>query len=80
MATYELSFENIKKGIKHPVRALDEVVLDYAFRLPMATLNGFRTIGTNVFDRDWDVLILLDTCRVDALREVKSERSSVGDC
>jgi len=24
----------------------------------------------NVYDRDWDVLILLDTCRVDALRQV----------
>lgn len=30
-------------------------------------------IGTNVFERDWDALILLDTCRVDALREVAHE-------
>lgn len=27
-------------------------------------------IGTNVFDREWDALVLLDTCRVDALREI----------
>jgi hypothetical protein len=32
-----------------------------------------RPIGTNVFERDWDVLLLLDTCRVDALREVEEE-------
>lgn len=30
-------------------------------------------IGTNIFSRDWDVLVILDTCRVDALREVAPE-------
>ncbi|SEP20867.1 hypothetical protein SAMN05216388_10453 [Halorientalis persicus] len=30
-------------------------------------------IGTNVFEREWDVLIVLDACRVDALRQVQSE-------
>jgi hypothetical protein len=29
--------------------------------------------GTNVFERDWDVMVLLDTCRVDALRAVADE-------
>jgi hypothetical protein len=31
--------------------------------------------GTNVYDRDWDLLIVLDTCRVDALRAVAGEYS-----
>lgn len=30
-------------------------------------------IGTNVFELDWDVLLILDTCRVDALKEVAPE-------
>lgn len=30
-------------------------------------------IGTNVFERDWDVLVVLDACRVDALRAVQDE-------
>lgn len=30
-------------------------------------------LGTNVYDRDWEVLVILDTCRVDALREVAPE-------
>ena len=30
-------------------------------------------IGQNIFDRDWELLILLDTCRVDALKEVAPE-------
>jgi len=30
-------------------------------------------LGTNVFERDWDALIILDACRVDALRAVSDE-------
>ncbi len=30
-------------------------------------------LGTNVFEREWDALLVLDACRVDALREVASE-------
>lgn len=29
--------------------------------------------GTNVYDRDWDVLVVMDTCRADALQEVADE-------
>jgi len=29
--------------------------------------------GTNVFDREWDVLVVLDTCRVDSMRRVAPE-------
>jgi hypothetical protein len=30
-------------------------------------------IGTNIFDEEWDVLVVLDACRIDALREVQNE-------
>lgn len=30
-------------------------------------------VGANIFDEEWDVLIALDACRVDALREVAPE-------
>jgi len=30
-------------------------------------------VGTNVYDREWDVLVILDACRVDTLREVADE-------
>jgi hypothetical protein len=36
-------------------------------------------LGTNVFDKEWDLLILLDTCRVDALRAVAPEYDFLGD-
>lgn len=35
-------------------------------------------IGTNVFDLDWDALIILDACRVDALQEVAPEYDFIG--
>lgn len=30
-------------------------------------------LGTNVYEHEWDTLILLDTCRVDALKDVAEE-------
>jgi len=73
MSDHSLTLSNIKKGLKNPTRALDEFVLDYVYRTPAIVLNGARTIGTNVFDREWDALIVLDTARVDALRMVEDE-------
>jgi len=37
------------------------------------TVTSRYPLGTNVFDRDWDLLLLLDACRVDAMREVAPE-------
>jgi hypothetical protein len=79
MPNFELTLENIKKAIKSPTRAIDEVVLDYAYRTPAVGLNGIRTIGTNVFDQEWDVLIVLDTARVDALQAVVDEYDFIGE-
>lgn len=43
------------------------------------TVTSRYPIGTNVFQRDWDVLVLLDTCRVDALRQVSPEFEFLSD-
>jgi hypothetical protein len=34
-------------------------------------------IGQNIYEEDWDMLIILDACRVDALREVAPEYSFI---
>jgi hypothetical protein len=39
----------------------------------------WRTYGTNFFERDWDLLIILDTCRVDAMEAVADEYEFVQD-
>ncbi|WP_138007348.1 hypothetical protein [Halalkalirubrum salinum] len=36
-------------------------------------------IGTNVYERDWDLLIILDACRVDTLIEVAPEYDFIED-
>lgn len=36
-------------------------------------------LGTNVYDREWDLLVVLDACRVDALRTVAPEFDFLGD-
>lgn len=79
MLKHSLTWDNIKKGLKNPKQAVDETVLELALRLPLTYLNTKTTVGTNMFSRDWDVLILLDTCRVDALREVASEYGFLSD-
>ncbi|MFC5367910.1 hypothetical protein [Salinirubrum litoreum] len=43
------------------------------------TLSSRVRLGTHVFDEDWDLLVVLDTCRVDALRAVADEYDFLGD-
>lgn len=43
------------------------------------TLSSRLPIGTNVYERNWDALIILDACRVDALKEVASEYDFLED-
>lgn len=40
---------------------------------PVLGINSRNPFGTNVFEKDWDILILLDTCRIDAINEVSDE-------
>lgn len=42
------------------------------------TFTSRRPVGTNIFDKDWDLLVILDACRVDALR-IQSENISYID-
>jgi len=41
--------------------------------LPWMTFTSSYPIGSNIFDSEWDLLLVLDACRVDALREVAPE-------
>lgn len=73
MLRHDINTENIKKALKSPGQAVDEIIYELFYRIPLTYYNTRNTIGTNVFSRDWDTLILLDTCRVDALQEVAPE-------
>lgn len=41
--------------------------------------NPFYGGGQHIYDREWDVLVLLDACRVDLMREVDSEYEFLGN-
>jgi len=45
----------------------------YAYLGVWHTLTSRYPVGTNIFERDWDALIVLDACRVDALRAVADD-------
>lgn len=53
--------------------------LYYQYVATSMTVFSRYPIGTNVFEKDWDVLLILDTCRVDALKEVESEYDFIHD-
>jgi len=45
----------------------------YIYVAALLSITEWFPWGTNIFDREWDALIILDACRVDALREVEDE-------
>ena len=44
----------------------------------LQTLGRRLTVGVNVFEYDWDVLVVLDACRVDLMRSVAPEVAALG--
>ena len=73
--------------IRRGITALrDEGVKSFTARtLRYLGLPAWNTItsrypsGTNIFEKDWDVLVILDTCRVDTLREVANTKPWIDD-
>lgn len=77
--------ELLKKGLKSPEKILPflrnrlQAKGLNAYRNPSIYYNSKKTLGMNVFEEDWDTLVILDSCRVDALREVAPEYDFLGD-
>ncbi|WP_162991414.1 alkaline phosphatase family protein [Halostella salina] len=44
-----------------------------AYISTVSIVQSYFRLGTNIYEDDWDGLIVLDACRVDALREVQDE-------
>lgn len=79
-------YSAVQKGIRNPQK-IPPFILGKISKpvvgdilLPLSVLAGHRlNIGQNIFDYDWDVLIVLDGCRSDALKEVESEYSFINN-
>jgi hypothetical protein len=64
--------ERIREGISNPGRALHHLRArgdSYISALEAPIFSRFP-YGENVLDEHWDVLVIFDTCRIDALRKV----------
>lgn len=62
----------------HPKRAL----LYFIFTLYLTiwyAMTSRHPVGRNIYESEWDLLIILDACRVDALREVADEYDFIKD-
>jgi hypothetical protein len=76
---HKITWKNIKAGLKNPFLVFDQLVLEHMYRIPVVLLEDQLSIGTNAFEEEWDLLVLLDTCRIDALREVADEYEFLTD-
>lgn len=43
------------------------------------TVSSRTTVGTNIYERDWDLMVILDACRVDSLREFSDAKPYLND-
>lgn len=50
-----------------------------ALEASLLGVSSRTSMGTNVFDEEWDLLVVLDTCRYDALAELESEFDFLDD-
>lgn len=64
----------MKKGLRHPLKAT-AYLAHRAYKNASVSITSRRPFGTNLMTLDWDVCIILDACRVDALRTVSTEFS-----
>jgi hypothetical protein len=77
------SVSTIKKGFQNPKKAayyIYDNILEYSYRVPSVLVSAsVGPIGKNIFSENWDLLIILDTGRVDALQELADEYDFISD-
>lgn len=62
----------IKKGIKNPSAAYSYIIRELQER------NHLRT-ATNVYEREWDLLVLLDCATIEMMREIEAEYEFINE-
>ena len=69
------SLENVRKegylGLRKSLRPV--------YHLALSQTTPFFAPGENIFDHEWDLLIILDACRYDLMYEVASETNFIKD-
>jgi hypothetical protein len=73
-----LTREQLMKGIRNPVMIPPFILRTIKWGL-LDRYYDYDSKETNVYDRDWDLLLILDGCRVDTLQEVSEEYEFLPD-
>lgn len=60
----------VQKAVEHPARAYEHLS-----KIPFKFVDEYMNYGTNVFEREWDLLIILDACRYDLFAEFCPQHS-----
>lgn len=71
------SADQLAKGIRNPKDAISYLTQPRRYRSAVVAATSRVPLGTSIFDRDWDVCVVLDTCRVDAIRQLADEYSFI---
>jgi hypothetical protein len=66
-------FEEIKSAVLSGNSSKAAEYLYYAYSEVFLSATSQYRLGTNPYGKEWDALIVLDSCRVDALQEVAPE-------
>lgn len=72
-----ISIEQLLYGIRNPSDAIRYLIKPRKYREAVVTATSRVPLGMSIFDRDWDLCIIIDTCRVDAIRQVAHEYSYI---
>lgn len=62
----------ISKAVRNPEEAIRHLILPVLSGVELAYSSRYP-FGTNFLEKDWDLLVVLDTCRVDALNQVQEQ-------
>lgn len=67
------SISEVAKGLRHPRDAFNYLIKPHKYRAAVVAATSRVPLGTSIFDRDWDICVILDTCRLDAIRQLTDE-------
>lgn len=72
-------FSEFKDNIKSDKKSAFLKAGYYSYLGLWYTVTSRKPMGINVLDKKWDILLILDACRVDAIRQVSDEYEFIKD-
>ena len=75
----KFAYRNVREdGVEGARRTKEATLRRWVSLACRGYVRGVGNVGTPVWERDWDVLLILDACRVDLMEEVADEYAFVG--